>query len=252
LSSTMQEVYGQWFYTSDKELDTSAVGFEYYPPYHGEGELRVDIFLPVKPKEPAPIQQGSASQKVFETIANRRSIRKFKSDPIPEEALHQILQAGILAPSGKNRQPWKFYVVEGEKRAEMIAQMRAGITRRESKGKNIGSAKNTLTAMEQAPVTVFIFNPGRTAPWLAHSIDQYFSDLVDIQSIGAAIQNMLLAAEELGLGSLWICDVFAAYEELSSWLGESSEMIAAISLGVRDEHPIARRRKSFDEVVQWV
>jgi nitroreductase len=252
MAATMQEVYGQWFFASDKEPDTNAVGFEYYLPYSGEGEMRVEIYIPVKPKEPAPIQQGDASMKVFETIANRRSIRKFKSDPIPEEALRQILQAGMLAPSGKNRQPWKFYVVQGEKRAAMIDLMRAGIARTESEGNNPGSAKNSLMVMEQAPVTVFIFNPGGMAPWLAHSIDQNFSDVVDIQSVGAAIQNMLLAAEELGLGSLWMCDVFSAYEELSAWLGEHSEMIAAIAFGFPDEHPIARKRKPFDEVVHWI
>jgi nitroreductase/predicted transcriptional regulator YdeE len=252
MSATLQEAYGQWFHASGKELDTSAVGFEYYPPHSGEGEMHVEIYIPVKPKEHTPFKQGGASFNVFEAIANRRSIRKFKSDPVPEEALRQILQAGILAPSGKNRQPWKFYVVQGEKYAEMITQMRAGIAHRESEGKDIGSAKNTLKVMEQAPVTVFIFNPGRMPSWSAHSIDQHFSDVVDIQSIGAAIQNMLLAAEELGMGSLWICDVFYAYEELSAWLGERSEMIAAISFGVPDEHPIARKRKPFDEVVHWV
>ena len=48
---------------------------------------------------------------------------------------------------------------------------------------------------------------------------QMFDDVVDIQSVGAAIQNMLLAAQDLGLGSLWICDVFYAYEQLSSLAG---------------------------------
>ena len=56
----------------------------------------------------------------LEAIAARRSIRKFKSDPIPEDMLQKILTAGIQAPSGKNRQPWRFIVVQGEKRAEMI------------------------------------------------------------------------------------------------------------------------------------
>jgi nitroreductase len=73
--------------------------------------MRVEIYIPVKPKEPAPTRQDGASMKVFEAIANRRSIRKFKRNPVPEGDIRRILQAGILAPSGKNRQPWKFYVV---------------------------------------------------------------------------------------------------------------------------------------------
>jgi hypothetical protein len=56
----------------------------------------------------------------------------------------------------------------------------------------------------------------------------------------------------LGLGSLWICDVFSAYEELSNWLGEKGEMIAAVSLGVADESPAARPRKLVSDVTRWL
>lgn len=188
----------------------------------------------------------------LETIATRRSIREFKRDPIPEADLQKILTAAIQAPSGKNRQPWRFIVVQGEKRAEMIQVMRAGITREKAQGEAPGSSEWTANVMEQAPVTVFIFNPHGIHPWLTHSIDQNFDDLVNVQSIGAAIQNMLLAAQDLGLGSLWICDVFYAYEELLKWLGESCQMVAAVSLGYPDETPAARPRKPVSEVTRWV
>jgi nitroreductase len=79
-----------------------------------------------------------------------------------------------------------------------------------------------------------------------------FDDVVDIQSVGAAIQNMLLAARDLGVGSLWICDVFYAYEVLRAWLGEGGEMIAAVCLGYADEAPSARPRKGIDEVVRMI
>jgi nitroreductase len=188
----------------------------------------------------------------LEAIAARRSIRKFKSDPVPEDVLKQILTAGIQAPSGKNRQPWRFIVVQGEKRLEMLGIMRAGIARQKAHGDDIGSSEWTTNVMEQAPVTIFIFNPEGIHPWLAHSIGQNFDDLVNVQSIGAAIQNMLLAALDLGLGSLWICDVFYAYEELANWLGESCQMVAAVSFGYPDESPAARSRKPFNEVVRWI
>jgi nitroreductase len=188
----------------------------------------------------------------YEAIAARRSIRKFKNDPVPDAALQQILTAGTLAPSGKNRQPWRFLVVQGEKRAEMIRLMREAIARVKARGEDPGSSEWTTNVMEQAPVTVFIFNPEGTHPWLAHSIGQNFDDLVNVQSVGAAIQNMLLATLELGLGSLWICDVFYAYEELINWLGESCQMVAAVSLGYPDEAPAARARKPVSEVTRWI
>jgi nitroreductase len=186
----------------------------------------------------------------LEAIAARRSIRKFKPDPIPEEALTVILTAAVQAPSGKNRQPWRFIVVKEDQRSEMLRIMQEGINRCVARGEDPGSSEWTLHVMEQAPVTVFIFNPDGIYPWLAHSIDQNFTELVDTQSIGAAIQNMLLAALELGLGSLWICDIFYAYEELANWLGGKGQMIAAVSFGYPGETPAARPRKPLSELVR--
>lgn len=186
----------------------------------------------------------------FEVIAARRSIRKFKPDPIPEALLTQVLTAATQAPSGKNRQPWRFVIVKEDQRSEMIRIMSEAINRAVAKGEDPGSSEWTTHVMEHAPLTVFIFNPDGLHPWLAHSIDQNFSELVDTQSVGAAIQNMLLAATELGLGSLWICDVFRAYEELGAWLGEKGQMIAAVSLGYPNEAPAARPRKPLSELAR--
>ena len=188
----------------------------------------------------------------LDAIAARRSIRRFKADPIPQDTLQIILSAASQAPSGKNRQPWRFIVVKQDKRPELIRIMRQQIAKAKTRGEDLGSSEWTTNVMEQASVTVFIFNPDGSRPWLAHSIDQMFTDVVDIQSIGAAIQNMLLVALELGIGSLWICDVFYAYEELCDWLGEKGEMIAAVSLGYPDESPAARPRKPFNDVVRIV
>jgi hypothetical protein len=60
-------------------------------------------------------------------------------------------------------------------------------------------------------------------------------DLVNVQSIGAAIQNMALATQGLRIGSLWVCDVFEVYEDLRLWMGEEGQMMAALSLGYADE-----------------
>jgi nitroreductase len=186
----------------------------------------------------------------LDTIATRRSIRKFKATPIPEGMLQQILTAAIQAPSACNRQPWRFIIVRGEKKAEMLRILREAIARDQAQGEDIGSSEWSTQVMEEAPISVFIFNPKGLPPWKKHTTEQMFTDVADIQSIGAAIQNMLLAATDLGLGSLWICDVFIAYEELCKWLGENGELIAAVSFGYADESPAARPRKSMSEVVQ--
>jgi nitroreductase len=186
----------------------------------------------------------------LEAISRRRSIRKFRSTLISDKKLNIILKAATQAPSGKNKQPWKFVLLKGLKRIEMIRIMRSCIEKSKAQGNDIGSSENTTRVMEQAPITIFILNPEGRPPWKKHSAGQMFDDVVDIQSIGAAIQNMLLAAEEIGIGSLWICDIFYAYEDLMRWLGETGELIAAVSLGYRGEHPDARPRKAFGEVVR--
>jgi len=187
----------------------------------------------------------------LEAIAQRRSIRKFKDIPVSDEDLRTILEAAVQAPSGKNRQPWRFVVVREDRRDEMMRAMREGIDRAEEFGVNLGSSRWTAKVMEQASVTVFVFNPygehrfGKP-PW-----EQEW-DPVDVQSVGAAIQNMLLAAQDLGLGSLWICDVYYALDQLCNWMERKDQMIAAVSFGHPDEQPGPRPRKPVDEVVQWM
>jgi F420 biosynthesis protein FbiB-like protein len=187
---------------------------------------------------------------VLEAISSRRSIRRFKDNPVPDQVLHTILTAATQAPSAKNRQPWRFVVVSGEKRGEMVQIMREGMAKARAHGEDTGSGEWTADIMEQAPATIFVFNPHGAHPWLPHSTEQMFQAVVNIQSIGAAIQNMLLAAQSLGLGSLWICDVFYAYSDLCRWLGEEVQMIAAVSLGYPDESPAFRPRKPVSEVTR--
>lgn len=189
---------------------------------------------------------------IMEAIASRRSIRRFADAAIARRDLEAILDAGIKAPSGKNRQPWSFIVVEGSKRAEMLEVFGAALQTQKAAGEDMGSAEWTLQVMAQAPATVFVVHRAGLPPWMPHTVPQTFVDVVDIQSSGAAIQNMLLAAQGLGIGSLWICDVFAAYGELLSWLGEEGELVAAVSFGYPAESPEARPRRPFSETVRFI
>jgi nitroreductase len=119
-------------------------------------------------------------------------------------------------------------------------------------GVPLGSAEWTARVMERAPVTVFVYNEDAAVDACALDLYAMVGSLPAVQSIGAAIQNMLLAAHELGVGSLWICDVFYAYRELTAWLGETHQMIAAVSLGYPAESPGPRPRKPVREVTTWV
>jgi nitroreductase len=186
----------------------------------------------------------------IETIAARRSIRRFKSAPVPADALERILKAASQAPSGHNRQPWRFTVVQGDRHVQMVDIFRSALSARKAEGQSIGSAAATVEAMAQASVTVFVHNPEGIHPWIPRS--ENWQELVDVQSTGAAIENMLLAANDMGIGSLWIADVWEAYGELNAWLNEKGLMVAAVSFGYPDENPSARPRKPLDQIRRYL
>lgn len=194
---------------------------------------------------------------MLEAIKNRRSIRKFKDDEVPRHMIEEIIQSGILAPSAKNRQPWKFVVVSGNGKTDMVTAMENGLEREKERPllpsitQYISGAAYTLKIMEQAPVTIFIVNPAGVDVHSSLTEEEHISEICNAQSIGAAIENMILTATELGLGSLWICDTYFAYDELQTYLNTEGELFAALAIGYADETPNARPRKSLDEVVEW-
>ena len=106
--------------------------------------------------------------------------------------------------------------------------------------------------MEQAPVTLFVINPSKKRTQIPANLEEQFYQLADAQSIGAAIENMLITAAELGLGTLWNCDIYFAYEEICVWLGTEEQVIAAVSIGYPAENPPQRPRKPLNDVVEWL
>ena len=192
---------------------------------------------------------------MIEAIKNRRSIRKYKNKAVDKEQITQILQAGTLAPSSKNRQPWKFVVATGEAKNEACRVMEKGIEREKCEpfipdsSPYINGAEHTLRIMQQAPALIFIVNTLAASFNEELSMDERVSEICNAQSIGAAIENMTLEATELGLGSLWICDSFFAQKELSDWA--DGELYAILAVGYADEAPAARPRKKAEDVIEW-
>jgi len=189
---------------------------------------------------------------VLEAIKARRSIRKFKSDPVEREIVQQLLEAAVLAPSAKNSQPWRFTVVMESKKEEMLSVIRKGMANREAEGEDLGTIKWTIQVMQQALVTIIVHNSEGIHPWKARKEHESWWDLATVQSVGASIQNMLLAATELGLGSLWIADVWDAYPELNAWLETDHQLVAAVSFGYPDVSPPVPARKPMEDIVSWI
>jgi nitroreductase len=194
---------------------------------------------------------------IMDAISNRRSIRKFINKEIDENILLKILNAGIYAPSPKNIQPWRFIVVTDESKHEMIKIIKTGF---ESESSTFGlfidsksflsSTEYTLKIMEEAPVTIFVINAenrflDRQTPV------RKFVEMANVVSIGAAIENMLLASLEYGIGGLWIGDIYFVHREIGEWLHTDRQIVAAVSLGYPAENPPPGTRKELSALVEW-
>lgn len=190
-------------------------------------------------------------------IETRRSIRKFKPDAVSKEQLEKIIKAGISAPSAKNHQPWRFLVVSGNSKKPVLAAMERGLQREKGRpflpesANHLPDAEHTLEIMKQAPVLIFVLNLLGSDLQKPLSVDERVFEICNTLSIGASIENMSLAAVELGLGTLWICNTFFAFPELTEALHTEGVLYAALAVGYPDEDPLPRPRKSIDEITEW-
>ena len=194
---------------------------------------------------------------MIKEIESRRSIRRYKDIPVKKELIEEILKAGMLAPSSKNRQPWHFIVTTGSAKEQVLKAMEAGLKREEKQpflpesAPYLDGARATLKIMKEAPVIIFITDPLASPIDHPLAIDERVSEICNAQSMGAAIENMTLAATELGLGSLWICNTFFAQEELNHWLNADGQLYAALAVGYADEAPAPRPRRKAELTVEW-
>lgn len=197
---------------------------------------------------------------VHDAIYTRRSIRRYQNKPLPEEIIWQLIQAAAQAPSAKNRQPWFFYIIRDQTvKKKLVESLDQGIDvlyerycQAAIPRPDILAAKKSVRTIEQAAAVILVKYVSRYTTyhddgvdWPLHALD---IEVADLLSIGAAIQNMLLAAEELHIGALWVCDIFYAYPALTSFLGESAPILSAICLGYPDEAPGPRMRFTMDEI----
>ncbi len=167
----------------------------------------------------------------LELARKRFSCRKYKADPVEKEKLEYILEAGRLAPSACNNQPWKIFVISGKEQLEMMHPVYG------------------RPFFKEAPVLLVICGD--------HSASWKRADGKDHCDIDAAIitDHMTLAASDQGLGTCWICnfDKLKCAEVLD--LSENIEPIAILTLGYPSDAKMTenrdRQRKSLNEIVEW-
>ena len=159
---------------------------------------------------------------VLHAISSRRSHRAYKKDQLPEDVLSAILKAGLEAPSARNRQPWHFSVVQNE---ELIREVHDEAAKNMTAETGSPRFKDPeFQIFYHAPTVVFIF-----------ADKEFYWSHVDS---GIAVQNMALAAESLGVGSVILGLPLPAFkgdkaDELRARLGcpEGYDFVVAIALG---------------------
>ena len=191
-------------------------------------------------------------------IENRRSIRKYRSDEIDRKLIEEIIYSATLAPSAKNRQPWKFIVYQGEEKDKLVEVMRHGINSEKITHElmpewafAIPDAENTVRIMQEAPCLIAVLNTNQKTPFEGIENEKRIVEICDSLSIGAAIENMILTATEHGLGTLWIANTCFAYNELIEFIGTDNQLTGIVAVGAANEAPPKRPRKALRDVVEY-
>lgn len=195
------------------------------------------------------------ANETLKTIYQRRSIRQFQDVPVDDSLVQAVLDAANQAPSAHNQQSWKFVIIRDQKKQQLarLVSQKAGDFPKPSAsilrmaGRSIGSAPVVIAAMN----TGTLIEHGTELFKIDHDVSEDFFRTMEIQSSAAAVENLLLAATSLGLGSVWLGVLFLIKAEVLSFLGEDQgEFMAVIPIGhPRKEHD-GPRKQALEYVVK--
>ncbi len=159
---------------------------------------------------------------LIDTILSRRSIRRYQQKEIPKDILGKILEAGRQAPSAANRQPWHFIVVDDLEAKKALSKGMFNRFVKDAPVTIVGCAHKDLIAGKWAVISTTI-----------------------------ALQNMVIAAWALGVGSCWIGDFDEEKAKELLGIPEKWSIVALVSLGYPAEEPQPKNRKSIEEIVSF-
>jgi nitroreductase len=163
-----------------------------------------------------------------EVVKTRRSCRAFEPDPVPQDQLTAIMEAGQWAPSPMNALPWEYIIVTDDAVKAKIKEVSEAAKQAVLDGGGPGfAAKYDMSFLEQAPVVVVVvFDPAKKG--LGDFFNQKHGAL---QAASACVQNMMLAAAEYGLGTLWFTWFDPKQMQAALNIPENLEIAAVMPLG---------------------
>jgi len=175
------------------------------------------------PKELRHKLEKTVGVDCIERILTRRSIRKFKDEPISEKVRQNILEAGRFAPTATNNQPWHFVLV------------------RQGTAKEAFSFGGFNTFVKDADFIVLGL----------YKSSEVIIEKLSLMDVTIALQNMVIAAWVQGVGSCWM----GAFDEprlrKTLNLPADSRLVGAIAFGIPDEKPIQPQKRSLNEIIHF-
>lgn len=182
---------------------------------------------------------------ILDAIFRRQSIGKVKPDPLPREVIEQLLSAAVQAPNHHRVRPWRFIVLQGEARKKL------GEIMAQSKKLEMPDAPEAVLDVERA-------KPLRAPVVIAIGVDKpQEAKVVEVENIcatAAAAENLLLAAQALGLAGMWRTGPAASDPKVKTFLGllPNQHLIGFLYLGYPDGDFSPKVRPSFEDRTVWM
>lgn len=213
---------------------------------------------PPTPEPRAPLEP--AMLETFERVLRgRRSVRRFRDVPIDNLIVQRVLEAGLWAPSPHGTQPWRFVVITQRANREHLADAMAASWRHNLEmdnepaavieGRLAGSRRRLL----EAPVLIVICLYTADAEHYPDQIRAEAERTMAVQSLGACVENMLLAAYASGIDAGWMCAPLFCPEIVVDALALDPALTphGLIAMGHAAADPKRRPRRSLDTLIVW-
>jgi nitroreductase len=208
---------------------------------------------------------------ILEVISGRKSIRRFKPDPVPEDMIDKVLEAARWAPTGENYQPWRFVVVRNQETRNKIGDLaKMGSGSRMTAWYCLGHMQERFEAIEdpdkRAKVLRFMYSGevsefAKTVPVVIAVLGDLRLGSVDVPyDLSAAVENMLLEAHSLGLGGCWVHGPVASSRDAVKFKKilniptamSDYKVIAYVAIGwALEKRKYPRPKIPLEELVYW-
>ena len=196
---------------------------------------------------------------ILELVKNRKTIRRYEKKKIPSKILEKIIEAGVWGPSVPSFlkiQPWKFVVITDQVAKSKLVEVVVRKAKESPAGVNV-MLSSASRIIDNANVAILIFN----SEDLEKVGDKYkeimsrFKKLLkvaELSAIAATIQNMILVAESLGIGSCWLDTPLFCNEEIKKLFKSNKNLAAVLALGYSNELGSRSPRKPLTEMVRYI